>query len=51
MRNRELREDCPGSATLVSADKTLGLRAQTGVCGDDINAFLEEEAGEFDFYA
>jgi hypothetical protein len=39
------------SAVPMSIDETLGLRAQTRVCEDDISAFLEEEAGEFEVYA
>jgi hypothetical protein len=35
----------------VSVDEILGLRVQTEVCEDDISAFLEEEAGEFEVYA
>jgi len=46
-----LLEDCPESAALVSVDEILGLRAQREVCEDDISAFLEEEAGEFEVYA
>ena len=35
----------------MGVDEILGLRAQRKVCKDDISAFLEEEAGEFEVYA
>jgi hypothetical protein len=35
----------------VGVDEIMGLRAQREVCEDDIGAFLEEEAGEFEVYA
>jgi hypothetical protein len=35
----------------VGVDEILSLRAQREVCEDDIGAFLEEEAREFEVYA